>query len=340
MTCLVCSLAVQLPCHQEALKRSRPPCVDLFICVWIKACIPDKGDVRGALTATEAAECVRFGRCAGRNKECRWHLWSLDRREPLSIPLILPSPQKGAQAGRFWAHTAPCLPYSLNDTNHSATTHDSISSGIMCGGCLLQTLRRLSALSRLETARAENMNTRGFSYWLDGMPVRGAYCLIVLIVFKSPPKANTKNLPCMIVWKSDQWGEGYVSHLKAVSASSVFILLIMTLELFPLLIPHTHDIASSHKDKSLQRQCQGGAAIGCEGLPCITLHSILSVFSHQRWFFFFPYQFSSSFSITSRTVTEQKYRQSGIWGAVVAEDWRCWTGEGIGVNYSITGWLS
>lgn len=155
----------------------------------------------------------------------------------------------------------------------------------MCGGCLLQTLRRLSALSRLETARAGNTNTRGFSYWLDGMPVRGAYCLIVLIVFKSPPKANTKNLPCMIVWKSDQWGEGYVSYLKAVSASSVFILLIMTPELFPLLIPHTHDIASSHKDKSLQRQCQGGAAIRYEGLPCITLHSILSVFSHQRGFF-------------------------------------------------------
>lgn len=71
---LIFFLAVQMPYHQEALKRAGPLCVDLFICVWIKAYIPDKGDVRGALTATEAVECVRFGRCGGRNKECRWHL--------------------------------------------------------------------------------------------------------------------------------------------------------------------------------------------------------------------------------------------------------------------------
>lgn len=58
------------------------------------------------------------------------------------------------------------------------------------------------------------MNTQGFSYWLDGMPVCSVCCLIVVIVFVSPPKANTKNLPCMIVWKSDQWKERYVSHLN------------------------------------------------------------------------------------------------------------------------------
>ena len=63
-----------VPNVDKALKRAGPLCVDLFIYVWIKACTPDKGDVRRALTATEAAECVRFGRCAGRNKECRWHL--------------------------------------------------------------------------------------------------------------------------------------------------------------------------------------------------------------------------------------------------------------------------
>lgn len=52
--------------------------------------------------------------------------------------------------------------------------------------------------------------------------------------------------------------------------------------------------------------------------------------------------------IASRTVTEQKRKQGGIsWGApglgdsaFVAEDRHCWTAEGAGVNYSITGWLS
>lgn len=58
-------LVVLLPRHQEVLRRAAAPvCVDLFICVWIKACIPDKGDVRTTLTATEAAECARFGRRA------------------------------------------------------------------------------------------------------------------------------------------------------------------------------------------------------------------------------------------------------------------------------------
>lgn len=55
----------------------------------------------------------------------------------------------------------------------------------------------------------------------------------------------------------------------------------------------TYDIASSHKDKSLQRQCQGGAAIGCEGLSCITVHSILSLFPISADLMFFC-QFASS----------------------------------------------
>jgi hypothetical protein len=94
-------LVVLLRCHQEVLMRAAAPVrVDLFICVWIKACIPDKGDVRTTLTATEAAECARFGRRAGRYKECRWDLSSLDREEPLNIPLILPSLRE-ATPGRF-----------------------------------------------------------------------------------------------------------------------------------------------------------------------------------------------------------------------------------------------
>lgn len=52
-----------LLCHQEALSVVLPPprhaCVGLFICVWIKACSPDEGDVSAALTATEAVERAR-----------------------------------------------------------------------------------------------------------------------------------------------------------------------------------------------------------------------------------------------------------------------------------------
>lgn len=218
--------------HQEALKRSGPWCVDLFICVWIKAYIPDKGDVRGALTATEAVECVRFGRYADRNKECWWHLWSLDRREPLSIPLILPSPQKGMWAGRFWAHTAPCLPYSLNDTNHSATTHDSISSGIMCGGCLLQTLQRFSVLSQLETARAGTWAHEAFPFGL--MECLCAVHAVWLCWLFSWAHLNhiQKNLPCMIVWIPDQWREMCFTPKGCVCWIEWFATFIMTLEPF------------------------------------------------------------------------------------------------------------
>lgn len=87
-------------------------------------------------------------------------------------PLNLAFLQKGVQAGRFWAHPAPCLPYSLNDTNHSETTHDSISSGIMCSGCSLQTLHCLSELSRLKTAR-----DRTWTY--QAVPIGGMGCLCV-----------------------------------------------------------------------------------------------------------------------------------------------------------------
>lgn len=152
------------------------------------------------------------------------------------------------RAGRFWARPAPCLPYSLNDTNHSATTHDSISSGIMCGGCLLQTLQCLPALSRLETAKENrDTNTRGFSYWLDGMPVCSVCCLIALIVFVSPPKANTKEsavYDCLEIRSVER-------EICFIPERSVclewFTALVMTLELFPLLFLHTaHTILLPH----------------------------------------------------------------------------------------------
>lgn len=36
------------------------------------------------------------------------------------------------------------------------------------------------------------MNTQGFSYWLDGVPVCCVCCLIVLIVFCEPTKSKYK----------------------------------------------------------------------------------------------------------------------------------------------------
>lgn len=100
----------------------------------------------------------------------------------------------------------------------------------------------------------------------------------------------------------------------------------------------TYNIASSHKDKSIQRQRQRSAAMGCKGLPCITLLHLEVIF-HQHWFDVFS-SFLIVLTITCRTVTEQKCRQSKIWGAFIAEDWSCWAEEGAGVNYSITWWLS
>lgn len=67
------------------------------------------------------------------------------------------------------------------------------------------------------------------------------------------------------------------------------------------------------------------------------VYSVLSLFPINADLMFF-HQFASSAAF--RTMTEQKYRQSGIWGVFVAEDWSCWAGEGAEVNYSITGWLS
>lgn len=184
--------AVWSPCLQGAQKNWDPtttsllPLVLIYLSVWIKACIPDKGDVRRVLTATEAAECTRFGRCAGRNKKRRLYLWSLDRREPLSIPLISPSPlekKKARKAARFWvgwragglarahAQGPPCMPFSFNDTNHSATTHDHISSGIMHSGCSLQTLCCLlhsqaggSVIQRVKEALPNQLS------WMSALP--------------------------------------------------------------------------------------------------------------------------------------------------------------------------
>lgn len=145
--------------------------------------------------------------------------------------------------------------------------------------------------------------------------------------------------------------EGWASHLKAVSATRVFILLIMTPELFPLLAPRRHDIASPYKDEPLQKRCQGGVAARC-GRGSLTLLSALCperVFPIRALFSPLPPNQSHSYApITSGTVTEQKRKQGGIyWGGpglrdstFVAEDQHCWTAEGAGVNYSITGWLS
>lgn len=186
------------------------------------------------------------------------------------------------------------------------------------------------------------MNTQGFSYWLDGMPVCGVCCLIVLIVFVSPPKANTENVPCMIVWKSDQWREVCLAP-EHTFCLKWFTMLIMTLEPWTVSITvsshSTCDIASSHKDKSLQRQCQGGAAVGCEGLHCFTLHSVLSLFPISVDLIMFFYQLPSS----SQSFPPQWQSSSAAlqyWGCF---SWRprvAGQEEGAEVNYSITVWLS
>lgn len=79
--------------------------------------------------------------------------------------------------------------------------------------------------------------------------VCGARCLIALIVFVSPPKANTKNLPRVIVWESDQWREREICFTP--ERSTCLAVLLTTLE--PSTVPITvsshseYDIASSHE---------------------------------------------------------------------------------------------
>lgn len=150
------------------------------------------------------------------------------------------------------------------------------------------------------------MNTRGFSYWLDGMPVCGVCCLIVLIVFVGPPKANTENVLCMIVWKPDQWREVCLAPERSFCLKW-FTTLIMTLE--PWTVPitvsshNTYDIASSRKDESLQRRC---AAVDCEGLHCSALHSISILFSINDDLIMFFLSTPIIFSIVPTTMTEQQ----------------------------------
>lgn len=213
--------------------------------------------------------------------------WQTRASEHL-LNLGFPFRKAHKQAGRFWAHTVLCLPYSLNDTNHSDSTHDNISSGIICGGCSLQTLQFLPLLSRLETAGAGTRVTQGFSYWLNGMPVHSTCCLIVLIVFVSPPKANTKNVPCLIVWISDQWkGTCFAAALRNS------LVLIMTLELFPLLFPHmTYMILLPYIKTTHYKDIV--AEVRLYPLPCFAL--CLEFILHRRSFGDFTSIYFSSIS--------------------------------------------
>lgn len=70
-------------------------------------------------------------------------------------------------------------------------------------------------------------------------PAHGTRCLIVLIVFASPPKANTKDVPHVIAldFRSVE-GKGRGGGVLRGSRQLRFAALIMTLELFPLLFPH------------------------------------------------------------------------------------------------------
>lgn len=171
------------------------------------------------------------------------------------------------------------------------------------------------------------------------MPVCSVCCLIVLIVFVSPHKANTKNLPCMIVWKSDQWREICFTPECSV-CFKWFTALIMTLNLFLLLFLHTaHTILlltwRQANMKTMSGKCSN--RLWRAAVHYSVLH--LELIFHQCWFDVFS-SILIFLTVTSRTMTEQKCRHSRIWGAYVVEDWSCWAEEGAGVNYSITGWLS
>lgn len=133
------------------------------------------------------------------------------------------------------------------------------------------------AAKPLGDGRSWYTNTQGFSYWLDGMPVHSTCCLIVLIVFVSPPKANTKNVPCMIVWISDQWrGTGFAADGCACCIEG-FTRARNDPWTVPITVsPHDiYDIASLHKDNPFQRRCCQGAA----RCFCISLRFIWSSYS-------------------------------------------------------------
>lgn len=140
--------------------------------------------------------------------------------------------------------------------------------------------------------RSRHTNTQGFSYWLDGMPVHSTCCLIVLIVFVSPPKANTKNVPCMIVWISDQWrgtrfaADGCACRIQGFTCAHND----------PWTVPITvsshdiYDIASLHKDNPFQSRCRWGAAL-CFALLCV-LSRVHTPSTFIWWFYinlFFPH---------------------------------------------------
>lgn len=157
------------------------------------------------------------------------------------------------------------------------------------------------------------MNTQGFSYWVDGMPVFSVCCLIVLIVFVCPPKANTKNLPCMI--GNQISGERYVSHLNALVCLEWCAALIMTPELFPLLFLHTAHmillprITTSHYKDNVSNRLPRAALHYC------ALHLGLISLSVLIWCFF-PINCHLPPYPLSRTMTEQRCRLSGIRGGV------------------------
>lgn len=150
---------------------------------------------------------------------------------------------------------------------------------------------------------SRDTNTQGFSYWLDGMPVHSTCCLIVLIVFVSPPKANTKNVPCTIVWISDQWkgtrfaADGCVCCIDAHNDPWTVPITVSSRDIY--------DIASSQKDNPFQRQCRRGTAISCKlcALSWVYTPSMLIWCFSINLFFL---------HISSRTVMEQKYRKSKI----------------------------
>lgn len=161
-----------------------------------------------------------------------------------------------------------------------------------------------------------DMNTQSFCYWLDEMSVCSVCCLIVMIVFVSPPKANTKNLPRMIVWKSHQWREICPPHPPECIVLPGVIHGAFN-DLWTVLL----SLMDCQYKNSFQEVWT------CVSFLC-TKSRNYSV--RHRW-----YKFSS---IPQHT--EQQCR-SEIWGVLgVIQQQSYWAEGGARVNYSITDWLS
>lgn len=160
----------------------------------------------------------------------------------------------------------------------------------MCGGCLLQTLRCLSALSWLETARAGTWTHKAFPIGLMGY-LCVVYAVWLYWLFSWAHLKQTQRI-CRVWLSGNQIsGERYcMFHTWTLFLPRVIHNAYndpLNLELFLLLIlPTAHMILlpqiKTNQYKDNVREVQ---QFSCEGVHCITLHSISSFLSALIWCF-------------------------------------------------------